>query len=203
MEFDKEKNRKFTINGISVTEEDKNKIITAIPKVVKIITKAFLSISVIFAITAFVCFALHYKNSSSEYEIIEGTIIDFEERRSSSGTGSRRHRSSSRTYAPVFTFEYNGQTLTNTHSVTSSSYGGKKSKYQIGSTVELRMYEGNPRKTSINDGFADKICLMIGAIFGFMAIIFFVVSRVVKKVISKIINLNINKDESQENIISF
>ncbi len=178
MRFDINKNTGFTINGRPATEEDKNKIV----KIVSIITKLFLCLASIFAIVAIVCFALHYKNSTREYQIIEGTIVDFEKRHSSRGTGSRRHRSSSSTYVPIFTFEYNGETITNTHSVGSSSYG-KNSKYQIGTIVDVRIYNNNPRKTSIDDGMADKILLIIGAVFGFMAIIFFVVSVGVKKVL--------------------
>ncbi len=196
MRFDINKNMEFNINGRPATEKDKDKII----KIVKIVTKLFSLLAILLAIAAVVCFVLHYKNSNREYQIVEGTIIDFDERLSSSSSGSsrRRHRSSSRTYAPVFTFEYNGQTFTNTHSVSSSSYGGKRSMYQIGTIVHVRMYGDNPRKTSIDDGFADKISLIIGGVLSFMAIIFFVVSQSVKKVIFSNINKIENKNEDED-----
>lgn len=199
MKFDLNKNINFSINGkpIDLAKEDKNKVV----KIVKLITKIFSCVALVLGVAAIVCFVFYYKNATREYEIIEGVIIDFDERRSSSsGTGSRKHRSSSRTYAPVFTFEYNGQTLTNTHSVSSSSYGGKRSKYQIGSTVDVRIYNNKPNRANIDDGFADKILLLVGAVLSFMAIIFFTVSQLAKKLIFKTINSNINKDENQDNM---
>ncbi len=161
------KNINFSMNGRPATEEDKKKI-------VNIITKLFSSLAAIFAVVAIVCCTLHYKNSTREYEIVEGTIIDFDQSRN---RDSRRY-----IYAPIFTFEYLGESYTNRHSVHSSRYGGKNSKYQIGTVVDIIVYSGKPQKANINDTMSRNIALFIGVVFGFMAIIFFVVTRFIRKV---------------------
>ncbi len=157
-------NKSIYFNGRPMRERDKKKVVVI-----------FSLVAAILMIAAIVCLVWHYKNSSREYEIIEGVIIDFHE--------SRSRENNSRLYAPIFTFSYYGQSYTNTHSVRSSSYGGKNSKYQIGTVVDVRVYiDEEPRKAVIADGISNNIGLIVAAVLCFMATIFFIVSRVVGKI---------------------
>lgn len=106
---------------------------------------------------------IQFFNESRNYTITTAVIVDCV-RHSSNNNGYI-------SYTPVFEYTYNGKTYQEEHRVSSAKYSKgmgvvPASKYNVGDTVEVRVYEkGDKVRAIIHDEGNIKMPLVIGILF--------------------------------------
>lgn len=140
---------------------------------------AALFFGVAILVFSFQCFRIYIKQNRRKHEIVTGKVISFERHQRHS-----RNMGNVKGFTMFYEFYYNGQTYRDNHNINISKYTRDltiepyiehsknihivpRSKYKIGDSVDVRIYDGDP-KTSIID---DKKALVAPLITGIVTLL--------------------------------
>ncbi len=116
---------------------------------------------------------IQYFNESKNYTVTTAVVVDYVK----NIDNNNQNRMGYIRYTPVFEYTYNGKTYREEHRVSSSKYSKgmgivPASKYSIGDTVEVRVYEkGEKVRAVINDENNIKLPLRVGVPFTIAGIV--------------------------------